>query len=837
MAPQSGNVDHDRRRLLAALAPAALLPLAPSLARAAGTSIGPEPLPFAAPGDVRLGDGIFARSNALNLRYLAALDMDRLLAPCRIEAGLPSPAPKYPNWESMGLDGHTAGHYLSALALHAAQGDAQMRRRLDYMVAAIADCQRANGDGYAGGVPGGRTLWARIASGDFQAGSFSLEGAWVPFYNLHKTFAGLRDAWLLAGHARAREVLVGFADWAGRLVAHLDDAQLQRVLDTEHGGMNEVLADVYAITGERRYLALARRFSHRAVLDPLLRGEDRLDGLHANTQIPKIIGFARIGELDGDEAWIDAARFFWERVALHRSIAFGGNSVREHFNPAGDFGPMVQSREGPETCNSYNMLKLTLLLDRLRPDPRHADFYERTLFNHILSSQHPGHGGLVYFTPIRPRHYRVYSQPQECFWCCVGSGLENHGRHAAFAYAHDGGTLRVNLYMDSEMRWGERGLLLRQQTRFPDEPRSTLHLALERPQAFALELRHPHWLQGPLQVKVNGRAWPLHSTPSSCARIERRWSDGDRVEVELPMRTRIEGLPDGSDWVAVMHGPLLLAARTGVEDIDGLVADAGRGSHVAPGPYLPLDAAPMLVGARDALAASIMPVPGEALSFSAAALVRPGAFRDLRLEPLYRVHDARYMAYWRTTTADRYPAVVASIEAVERNRQALEARTLDQVQPGEQQPEVDHAYQGRDSATGSLLGRPWRDAGTRFSYRLAARREVAPGLPLALQLTLFGGEWQAGMDVAVEGRVLASISMDGGGADDFVVRPIVLPPDLAAHARHSPVEVAFIAHRGRRTPRLFELRLLVDGDEVGMPAGAANARTGGYRPVPGLRAS
>lgn len=809
MAAHRAAVDLERRRLLAALGSAALLPVLPTPALAGGAGGGaPDPLHFFGPDAVSLGTGPFARSSALNLRYLAALDMDRLLAPARIEAGLPSPAARYPNWESMGLDGHTAGHYLSALALHAAQGDAEMRRRLAYMVDALAECQRANGDGYAGGVPDGRRLWDRIAAGDFEAGSFSLEGAWVPFYNLHKTFAGLRDAWWLAGSAQAREVLVGFADWAGRLVAHLDDVQLQRVLDTEHGGMNEVLADVYAITGERRYLALARRFSHRALLDPLLRREDRLDGLHANTQIPKVIGFARIGELDGDEAWIDAARFFWETVALRRSIAFGGNSVREHFNSAGDFAPMLQSREGPETCNSYNMLKLTLLLDRLRPDPRHADFYERTLFNHILSTQHPQHGGLVYFTPIRPRHYRVYSQPQECFWCCVGSGMENHGRHSAFAYAHDDGALRVNLYLDSEVRWRERGLVLRQETRFPEAPRSTLRLALERPATFALELRHPHWLEGPLRVQVNGRAWPLASTPSSPARIERRWKDGDRVEVELPMRTRIEPLPDGSDWVAVMHGPLMLAARTGEASLEGLVADAGRGSHIAPGPYLPLDGAPMLVGARDALASGIVPVPGEALVFSAAALVRPAGAGDLRLEPLHRIHDARYMAYWRTTTAAEYPAVVAAIEAAERERQALDARTLDQVQPGEQQPEVDHAFTGSDSATGTFLGRAWRDAGGRFSYRLSARRETAPGTPLALQLTLFGGEWQAGMDVAVEGRTLATIAMDGGGADDFVEKLIPLPADLAACARTAPVEVGFIASPGRRTPRLFELRLV-----------------------------
>ncbi len=814
MPPPDDRGRITRRRFVGVLGAAALAPVLPRALRAAplapgGAGAGPvQALPFPL-GDIVLGEGPFARSQALNLRYLAALDMDRLLAPCRTEAGLPSPAPRYPNWESMGLDGHTAGHYLSALAQQAAHGEADMRRRLDAMVDAMAACQRANGDGYVGGVPGGRKLWDRIASGDFQAESFSLEGAWVPFYNLHKTYAGLRDAWLLAGNAQAREVLVGFADWAGRLVANLDDAQLQRVLDTEHGGMNEVLADVYAITGDRRHLALARRFSHRAILDPLLRREDRLDGLHANTQIPKVIGFARIGELDGDAAWIDAAAFFWETVAQRRSIAFGGNSVREHFNPVGDFGPMVQSREGPETCNSYNMLRLTLLLHRLAPQPRYADFYERTLFNHILSTQHPEHGGLVYFTPIRPRHYRVYSQAQECFWCCVGTGMENHGRHGAFAYTRGDASLQVNLYLASQLHWRERGALLRQETRFPEEARSVLRLQLERPQRFALDLRHPHWLDGPLAVKVNGRHWPLSSTPASYARIERRWEDGDTVEVELPMRTRVEGLPDDSDWVAVMHGPLMLAARTGTEDLDGLVADAGRGSHIAPGPYQPLDGAPMLVGERDALAAGIVPVPGASLVFDASTLVRPEGFRSLRLEPLHRAHDARYMAYWRTTTPAQYPAVVAAIETAERERQALDARTLDQVQPGEQQPEVDHGYRGRDSATGSFLGRHWRDAGNRFSYRLSARRPVADGTPLSLQLVLFGGEWQAGMDVKVEGRTLATVMMDGKGTDDFLVHEFAVPPELAAAARDG-VRVEFVARDGRRTPRLFGLRLLAN---------------------------
>ena len=799
----------DRRRFLAAATSTALLPAASAVPAFAAASPALAAQPFAL-ADVRLDAGPFAHAHALNRRYLAALDVDRLLAPYRIEAGLPSPAAKYPNWESMGLDGHTAGHYLSALAQQAAQGDEAMRQRLDAMVDALAAVQQANGGGYLGGVPNGRRLWNRIASGEFQAEAFSLDGAWVPFYNLHKMYAGLRDAHLVAGNDQALDLLVRFADWCDRLVARLDDAQLQRILDTEHGGMNEVLADVYAITGQRRYLALARRFCHHAILEPLLRREDRLDGLHANTQIPKVIGFARIGELDDEPAWIEAARFFWETVALRRSVAFGGNSAREHFHPADDFGPMLASREGPETCNSYNMLRLTALLHRLAPDPRYPEFQERVLFNHILSTQHPKHGGLVYFTPVRPRHYRVYSQPEQCFWCCVGTGMENHGRHGAFVYARGGDALAVNLYIASTLHWRERGLTLRQDTAFPEEPRSRLQLRLERPQTFSLQLRHPQWLRDPLEVHVKGRRWALDSTPGSLASITRTWRDGDEVRIELPMTTRIEGLPDGSDWVAVMHGPLMLAARTGEEATGGLVADDGRGSHIAPGPYLPLDGAPMLVGEREALAAQIRPVAGEPLTFTAAALIRPASFRQLRLEPFSRVHDARYMAYWRTATPAQYPAVVAAIEAAEGARQALDAQTFDQVQPGEQQPEVDHRYEGRDSATGTLMGRPWRDAAGWFAYRLQARRPPPARAPLAIELELFGGDWNVAMDVEVAGRVLDHVAMTGAGTDEFRRHRIALPADLAAAARADGIRVRFVARADRRTPRLFGLRLLAD---------------------------
>jgi DUF1680 family protein len=486
-----------------------------------------------------------------------------------------------------------------------------------------------------------------VAAGRLRAEPFSLNGKWVPWYNLHKLFAGLRDAHLIGGSARAREVLVKLADWTDRLVSRLSDEQLQEMLRAEHGGMNEVLADVYALTRNERHLGLAQRFSHRALLAPLRRREDPLTGLHANTQIPKAIGYARIAGLGGDPGWRDAAAFFWERVVTRRTVAFGGNSVREHFNPPGDFKEMVESREGPETCNTYNMLRLTERLFEHEPAARYADFYERALFNHILSTQHPGHGGFVYFTPIRPRHYRVYSQPSETFWCCVGSGMENHSRHGQFVYAHQGDDLFVNLFIASTLDWRERRIRLRQDTRFPDEDRTRLVFSLPRPARFTVHVRHPAWVaDGMLAIRVNGRPLTIQSKPSSYAAITREWSEGDQVDIALPMRTTVERLPDGSDFVAILYGPIVLAARTGAEDPGALIADAGRWAHIASGPNLPIDEAPRLVGSLDTIASSIRAVPGRALTFSARGVIQPSWARDLELVPFSRVHDGRYMIYW-----------------------------------------------------------------------------------------------------------------------------------------------------------------------------------------------
>jgi len=768
--------------------------------RSASTAVEYFPL-----GAVKLLDGPFLHAQELLRGQILAHDVDRFLAPFRIEAGLEPKAPKYPNWESSGLDGHSAGHYLTALAqLAVVTGDPEFSRRLDAMIAGLAEVQRANGDGYVGGVPGGRAMWKSIAAGSLKADAFGLNGGWVPWYNLHKTFAGLRDAWLIAGHAQARDVFLELCDWCDRFAATLTDEQMQAMLRTEHGGMNEVLADAYVISGDARYLRLAQRFTHRAILDPLLAGEDRLTGVHANTQIPKIVGVERIAGLSGDADWARASGFFWDTVVDHRSLAIGGNSVREHFHPREDFSGVMESREGPETCNTYNMLRLTELIFSREPAGRLADYYERALYNHILSSQHPDHGGFVYFTTMRARDYRVYSKAGECFWCCVGTGMENHGKYGAFIFARDGGDLLVNLFIAAELAWKERGLCVRQETRFPDEASTTLTLSLDQPRKFAVRVRHPGWVAADaLRVRVNGVIEAVQSVPSSYVSIVREWRDGDRIEVDLPMRTRLEWLPDGSPFAAVMHGPIVLAARTGTEDLRGLVAGDGRMAHIGSGALLPLESAPMLVGEREDLVASFKPVAGRPLTFTAHDLIRPEAYQGLELEPFFRIHDSRYIVYWRTSTAEAYPQIVAQIEAIEQERLALEARTLDAVTPGLQQPEVEHAFRGEDTHTGITLGRSFRASSAWFGYEL--RGEA--GQPMALRLSYWEGHWgEQRFRILVNDQPLAEVERRHVGTARFVDESHPIPPGLVG--ADGRVNVRFVASEGSSVAPVYDVRLV-----------------------------
>jgi DUF1680 family protein len=657
--------------------------------------------------EVKLTDGIFKKAQDVDQKYILELNPDKLLAPYLIDAGLPLKATRYGNWESSGLDGHIAGHYLSALAmLYASTGDAELKTRLDYMVNELALCQAKNGNGYVGGIPDGKVFWERIHKGDIDGSTFGLNNTWVPIYNIHKLFAGLRDAYEITGNQQAKKVLIGLGDWFIELIKPLSKDQIQRILDTEHGGINETFADLYIITKDKKYLETAKKLSHLKILNPLLEKQDKLTGLHANTQIPKVIGFEKIANLTNNTDWEHASEYFWHNVTEKRSVAFGGNSYREHFNAIDDFKKMLETNQGPETCNSYNMLRLTMALFLNNNDVSYLDFYERTLYNHILSTENTDKGGFVYFTPIRPNHYRVYSQPETSMWCCVGSGLENHTKYGELIYSHSENDVFVNLFIPSELNWKEKGIELIQKNNFPYENATELTLKLKKSQNFSVNIRYPKWAKN-IQILVNGKSETFTATPSHYINLNRKWKNGDKIAVQFTMETKLEYLPDGSNWAAFVRGPIVLAAKTSTNDLTGLYADDSRMGHETRGKLYPINEAYALVDDAKNYVSKLKPIDN--MNFK---------LDSLTLQPFYQIHDARYQMYFQTFTQKDYEKQKEAQKQKEIELLAIEAKTIDKINCGEQQPEVDHQYKGEQSNSGYDDEKFWRSTRSYISYKL-----------------------------------------------------------------------------------------------------------------------
>ncbi|RRB14258.1 glycoside hydrolase family 127 protein [Larkinella knui] len=731
--------------------------------------------------EVKLTGGPFKNAQEVDLRYILALNPDKLLAPYWIDAGLPVKAPRYGNWESAGLDGHIGGHYLSALAMmYASTGNAELKNRLTYMVDQLARCQAKNGNGYVGGIPQGKVFWERIHKGDIDGSNFGLNNTWVPLYNIHKLFAGLRDAYEYAGNQQANRVLIGLGDWFIDLIKPLSDEQIQQVLRTEHGGINEIFADLYILTRDKKYLETAQRISHRALLNPLLAKQDKLTGLHANTQIPKVIGFEKIATLTGKTDWSEAALYFWQNVSQTRSVAFGGNSVREHFNPTTDFSQVLQSNQGPETCNSFNMLRLSKALFLDKNDVSYLDFYERTLYNHILSSQHPEKGGFVYFTPIRPNHYRVYSQPETSMWCCVGSGLENHTKYGELIYSHSASDLFVNLFIPSTVDWTAKKIRLTQRTEFPYQNGSELVVETAKPQDFSLQIRYPKWAEN-LDVRVNGKVQPVDGKPSGYVAIRRTWKSGDIVTVRFKTATRLEYLPDGSNWAAFVNGPIVLAAKTSTEDLKGLFADDSRMGHETKGRLYPITSAYALVGDPATYLTRLK--PAENLRFS---------LDSLTLQPFYEVHDARYQMYFQTFSKAAFDEQKARLKQQEAEALALDASTVDKVNCGEQQPEVDHGYKGEKSDSGYDDERFWRRTRSFIAYQFQNQNRAGKYIDVRALDTIKPEQ----VSFLINDKPAEILSADG--------KLLRLKADGT-----EVITLKIVAQNGKSTPRFNEVRLVV----------------------------
>lgn len=745
-----------------------------------------RPLPLSA---VRLTGGPLKHAQDLNGQYLLSLEPDRMLAYYRLRAGLEPKAQPYAGWDGDGrnLTGHIAGHYLSAVSLMwAATGDVRFKERADYLVAELKAVQDKHGDGYLSALARGREAFGELAAGTIRSAPFDLNGLWSPWYTLHKMFAGLRDAYRYTGNRTALEVEVRFAAWAEGILSKLDDGQIQRMLNTEFGGMNEILVDLYADTGDARWLALSHRFDHRAVVEPLARGEDRLDGLHGNTQVPKLLGHAVRYVYTGDPSDGAAARFFWDRVVHHHTFATGGHGKDEYFREPDRLANITEGRTA-ETCNVYNMLKLTRRLFALEPRADYAEFHERALFNHILGSMDPNDGATCYMVPVGRAVGREYQNMASSFTCCVGSGMESHALHGLGLYYESGDRLWVNVYAPSTARWETAGVDLAMETTFPEGESATLGVTLRAPKAFTLALRRPAWAAEGFGVRVNGTPVAPLPKPGSYVEITRTWRSRDTVTVALPKTLWLERLPDDKRRAAIMWGPLVLAGDLGPQPA------RGRGARP------PQIESPVLIAADRPVGDWVRPIPDRPGTFRTDGV---GRDRDVELVPFYRLHRRTYTAYWDLLTTAELGARNAERAAEAERLRALEAATVAFVQPD---PQTDPQFnqQGEETTIVRVDGRTGRRGSRWFSYDLA----VDPSRPLALVVTYHRANRRPRtFEILVDGQRVGDQRLDQSSEARFIDVEYPLPGDLVRDKQK--VAVRFQATGGNEIGAVFGIRVI-----------------------------
>jgi DUF1680 family protein len=778
--PDDFRVHIDRRRMLQGSASAVLLLAAPTAGASAQQPIKPAPL-----SAVRLLPSPYLTAVNVNLEYLQRLDPDRLLHNFRSQAGLAPKGAAYGGWESDTIGGHTLGHYLSALSLmHAQTDDAECRRRVIYIVDELAVCQAQNADGFLAGftrrqgekVEAGRLVFDEVRRGDIRARNFDLNGSWAPLYSWHKLMAGLLDAHRYCANMAAVQIAEKLGAYVGGVFDALNDLQIQEVLACEHGGLNESFAELHARTGNRRWLALSETIYHRKVLEPLSRGEDCLPNIHANTQIPKLIGLARLHELTGEARHLKAASFFWETVTRNYSYVIGGNADREYFTGQRSISSHI-SEQTCESCNSYNMMKLARCLYSQQPGAGYFDYYERTHLNHILAQHHPQTGMFAYMVPMMSGSHREFSTPFDDFWCCVGTGMESHSKHGDSIFWTRGGDVIVNLYIPATLNLADFPIGLRLETAYPfaDEIRLTITRAAGK-SASAISLRIPAWCRTP-SVSVDGRV-AAPRIDAGYLRLHRIWRSGEVIVLTLPRTLRIETALGDPETVALLFGPLVLAGDLGPakQHWDSL--------------------APVLVG-NDPLR-GIVPVTEPAV-FRTQGLVHPA---DLTLRPFAFQYDNNTAVYFRRFTAAQWQQEQARIASERARLRDLDAHSMDVVRLGEADAEREHFLESKISYAVVYRGRAGRDA--RSGGFFECTMNAGPG-PLMLQATYWGEERDRRFKILVNGVIVASEQLVGAGPSDFLERNY--PIDEALSREKSTLRIRFEPEHGFSAGPAFGLRL------------------------------
>jgi len=736
--------------------------------------------------DVKLLEGPFHKATQLNMQTLLNYEPDRLLAGFYIEAGLQPKAAKYSRWENESLAGHSLGHYLSACSMmYQTTGEERFRERVDYIVSELKFLQDHDGDGYIGAFPEGKKILGQeVARGDIRSQGFDLNGIWSPFYTQHKILAGLRDAWRLCGDETALRVEKQFADWIGTVVMELNDDQVQKMLKCEYGGISETMADLYADTGDEKYLKISRIFYDNVTLDPMKNGEDVLSGKHCNTYIPKLIALSRLYELTGDSTDKKAAEFFWNTVTKHHSYVTGGNGNDEYFGPP----DKLRNRLGEgttESCNVYNMLKLTEHMFQWDPSGEAADFYERALFNHILSTQNPQTGNVTYNLSLDMGGFKAFQDPME-FTCCIGTGMENHSKYGKNIYYHNDNELYVFQYIASELTWDEKGLKLIQETSYPEEQGSRLRVVSENPQKLAIMVRYPYWAQKGIDIKINGSRKRINQGPGSFISINRTWKSGDVIDIRIPFTLRLETMPDDSNRVAIMYGPLVMAGDLGPHN-DPASKDAM---------YVPV----MLTENRNP-EEWIKPVND---SINVFRTVNTGRPRDVDMKPFYLFYDRRYSVFWDLFNEKNWEIWQNEYRTEQERIKKIKESEIDFVQPGEMLPERNHNFRGEKTAPWSFRERPYREArGGWFSFEL----KCDPKNKNRLAVEYWGGFPGAKtFDILINDVVIGTENISNKKDGQFIFEQYDIPEKITFG--RNKITVKFQSHPNNTAGPVFGVRTI-----------------------------
>jgi len=768
---------------VAACTPAIAHPAAPSFAFPSSV----KPLPLSS---VRLKPSDYATAVAVNKAYLLSLSADRLLHNFMQYAGLPPKGEIYGGWESDTIAGHTLGHYLSALVCTYEQtGDTACRERADYIVAELARAQAARGTGYVGAlgrkrkdgkIVDGEEIFQEVMRGEIHSSGFDLNGSWSPLYTVHKLMAGLLDVHAAWGNPTALRVEVGLAEYFAQVFAVLNDAQMQQMLNTEYGGLNESFAELSAQTGDKRWLDIAQRIYDRKVLDPLAAGEDKLANFHANTQVPKLIGLARIHELNGKPEPANTASFFWTAVTEHHSYVIGGNADREYFSAPDTIAEHI-TEQTCEHCNTYNMLKLTRHLYAWKPDATYFDYYERAHLNHVMAAQNPATGGFTYMTPLMTGSSRDYSRPHEDgFWCCIGTGMESHSKHGESIFWEADSLLLVNLYIPAEASWAAQNARVTLETKYPMQPESRLKLSsLGKPSRFAIALRIPGWAKGNAIVTVNDKPY----TPvlkNGYAIVDRRWKEGDVIAITLPLDLRIESAPGDANTIAILRGPMVMAA------------DLAPASEKWDNPD------PAMVG-ENLLGGFKPSSKSERVAYETKGVARPA---DLTFVPFYSQYERRSAVYFKRFSEDQWKIEEAAFLADQAHQREIAARSVDVMHLGEMQPERDHHLVSETSYPVTYRGRNGRDArsGGYFEFTMQTR----PG-PLVLMATYWGDERGQNFDILVDDVLLASQQLKNDKPGKFF--DVEYPVPEALTKDKTKIRVRFVPHNHSTAGPVFGVRL------------------------------